>query len=329
MATVRQYDGDNAIERWRHCDDTTATVRYDYRIVAPAPNSIERAFGVWKRTFHVLHGKIRMKPAKYYFYYCYCCFSYNNYYLCCCYWRNGACIDGCKQGFYGDVCNSTCSNGCFDRKCRQESGACAEGCIQGRVGVECTDREAGLGRDEIAGAAGGAFVIIVWAAVVIVLVFFVYRRRLKNYDVFNRNTPFSARRKRGSSRRHLRRRSSNSTAGNDVPEIDMEDDVFDNDEGFRHRPCCLHGGRVVTFEEDAPMRCTCKHRASRDFFVCRGYDIHENGQFQHILKESILHEEPINLDMDQIADSIEIKTLSAIRDPEPNVGDNYGDSSEV
>ncbi|KAH3771969.1 hypothetical protein DPMN_173300 [Dreissena polymorpha] len=35
MATVRQYDGDNAIERWRHCDDTTATVRYDYRIVAP------------------------------------------------------------------------------------------------------------------------------------------------------------------------------------------------------------------------------------------------------------------------------------------------------
>ncbi|KAH3770884.1 hypothetical protein DPMN_172181 [Dreissena polymorpha] len=37
MATVRQYDGDNAIERWRHCDDTTATVRYDYRIVAPFP----------------------------------------------------------------------------------------------------------------------------------------------------------------------------------------------------------------------------------------------------------------------------------------------------
>ncbi|XP_052230655.1 putative nuclease HARBI1 [Dreissena polymorpha] len=27
-------------------------------------NSIERAFGVWKRTFHVLHGEIRMKPAK-------------------------------------------------------------------------------------------------------------------------------------------------------------------------------------------------------------------------------------------------------------------------
>ncbi|KAH3857746.1 hypothetical protein DPMN_100360, partial [Dreissena polymorpha] len=38
MATVRQYDGDNAIERWRHCDDTTATVRYDYRIVAPWEN---------------------------------------------------------------------------------------------------------------------------------------------------------------------------------------------------------------------------------------------------------------------------------------------------
>ncbi|KAH3736091.1 hypothetical protein DPMN_042651 [Dreissena polymorpha] len=35
MATERQYDGDNAIERCRYCDDTTATVRYDYRIVAP------------------------------------------------------------------------------------------------------------------------------------------------------------------------------------------------------------------------------------------------------------------------------------------------------
>ncbi|KAH3875690.1 hypothetical protein DPMN_038964 [Dreissena polymorpha] len=40
MATVRQYDGDNAIERWRHCDDTTATVRYDYRIVAPYSRGI-------------------------------------------------------------------------------------------------------------------------------------------------------------------------------------------------------------------------------------------------------------------------------------------------
>ncbi|KAH3702762.1 hypothetical protein DPMN_077788 [Dreissena polymorpha] len=29
MATVRQYDGDNAIERWRHCDDTTATYLKD------------------------------------------------------------------------------------------------------------------------------------------------------------------------------------------------------------------------------------------------------------------------------------------------------------
>ncbi|XP_052218400.1 putative nuclease HARBI1 [Dreissena polymorpha] len=27
-------------------------------------NCIERAFGVWKRTFHVLHGEIRMKPTK-------------------------------------------------------------------------------------------------------------------------------------------------------------------------------------------------------------------------------------------------------------------------
>ncbi|KAH3696498.1 hypothetical protein DPMN_083963 [Dreissena polymorpha] len=34
MTTVRQDDGDNAIVRWRECDDTMATERYDYRIVA-------------------------------------------------------------------------------------------------------------------------------------------------------------------------------------------------------------------------------------------------------------------------------------------------------
>ncbi|XP_052268867.1 putative nuclease HARBI1 [Dreissena polymorpha] len=27
-------------------------------------NIIERCFGVWKRTFHILHVEIRMKPAK-------------------------------------------------------------------------------------------------------------------------------------------------------------------------------------------------------------------------------------------------------------------------
>lgn len=79
---------------------------------------------------------------------------------------------------------------------------------------------------------------------------------------------------------------------------------------------------MVTFENDAPMRCTCKHRASRDFFVCKGYDIHENGQFHKILKESILYEEPIHLEIDEIADSIEIKSLPANRNPEPNVNDN-------
>ncbi|KAH3871598.1 hypothetical protein DPMN_034805 [Dreissena polymorpha] len=34
MTTVRQYDGDNAIVRWRQCDETMAKVRFDYRIVA-------------------------------------------------------------------------------------------------------------------------------------------------------------------------------------------------------------------------------------------------------------------------------------------------------
>ena len=32
--TTQQYEGDTAIARWRQCDDTMATVRYDYhRIV--------------------------------------------------------------------------------------------------------------------------------------------------------------------------------------------------------------------------------------------------------------------------------------------------------
>ena len=34
MTTVRQYDGENARTRWRECDDTMVTVRYYYRIVA-------------------------------------------------------------------------------------------------------------------------------------------------------------------------------------------------------------------------------------------------------------------------------------------------------
>ncbi|KAH3871653.1 hypothetical protein DPMN_034862 [Dreissena polymorpha] len=42
----------------------TATERSSWRsYTLVAPNSIERAFGVWKRTFHVLHGEIGMKPA--------------------------------------------------------------------------------------------------------------------------------------------------------------------------------------------------------------------------------------------------------------------------
>ncbi|KAH3875057.1 hypothetical protein DPMN_038317 [Dreissena polymorpha] len=45
MATVRQYDGDNAIERWRHCYDTTAKVRYDYRIVALVLSMVGRIDG--------------------------------------------------------------------------------------------------------------------------------------------------------------------------------------------------------------------------------------------------------------------------------------------
>ncbi|KAH3727703.1 hypothetical protein DPMN_053646 [Dreissena polymorpha] len=40
-----------------------ASLRLKNCVFKQAPNSIERAFGVWKRTFHVLHGEIRMKPA--------------------------------------------------------------------------------------------------------------------------------------------------------------------------------------------------------------------------------------------------------------------------
>ncbi|KAH3736235.1 hypothetical protein DPMN_042798 [Dreissena polymorpha] len=34
MTRMRQYDDDTATIRWRECDYTMATVRYDYRIVA-------------------------------------------------------------------------------------------------------------------------------------------------------------------------------------------------------------------------------------------------------------------------------------------------------
>ncbi|KAH3708705.1 hypothetical protein DPMN_068163 [Dreissena polymorpha] len=55
MATVRQYDGDNAIERWRHFDDTTATVRYDHRIVAPI---LESSFQVDDVVFDRLDNEL-------------------------------------------------------------------------------------------------------------------------------------------------------------------------------------------------------------------------------------------------------------------------------
>ncbi|KAH3889077.1 hypothetical protein DPMN_013125 [Dreissena polymorpha] len=58
MATVRQYDGDNAIERWPHCDDTTATVRYDYRIVAPSARGLQQ-IEKGKKT----ENRVRLKSA--------------------------------------------------------------------------------------------------------------------------------------------------------------------------------------------------------------------------------------------------------------------------
>ncbi|KAH3697409.1 hypothetical protein DPMN_084910 [Dreissena polymorpha] len=40
-----------------------AEVRYNQAHTS-TKNVIERCFGVWKRTFHILHVEIRMKPAK-------------------------------------------------------------------------------------------------------------------------------------------------------------------------------------------------------------------------------------------------------------------------
>ncbi|XP_053391051.1 multiple epidermal growth factor-like domains protein 10 isoform X2 [Mercenaria mercenaria] len=41
---------------------------------------------------------------------------------------DGACIYGCKIGFFGRTCNETCSCYCIDNVCKQDSGVCVKGC---------------------------------------------------------------------------------------------------------------------------------------------------------------------------------------------------------
>ncbi|KAH3850017.1 hypothetical protein DPMN_092422, partial [Dreissena polymorpha] len=65
MATVRQYDGDNAIERWRHCDDTTATVRYDYRIVAPRSSPPPQRYKYGPAPSPIIRPRSSLPPQRY------------------------------------------------------------------------------------------------------------------------------------------------------------------------------------------------------------------------------------------------------------------------
>ncbi|XP_060603063.1 uncharacterized protein LOC132756088 [Ruditapes philippinarum] len=191
----------------------------------------------------------------------------------------GNCLFGCKKGYYGDMCNTTCPVECTDLLCEKPNGTCINGCIDGYSGDICgapSTVKTGLDNDEIAGAVGGAFVVILWAAVVIILIFVIWRRRLKDYEVFNRNTNFSNDSNRSSSRRRLRRQSSSSSVSGTANHVLAEEQLNEGQSLVplhynRHRP--LHGKRSVTFDTDSPEHCTCTYGgSSRDFYVCQGAD---------------------------------------------------------
>ncbi|KAH3779810.1 hypothetical protein DPMN_157616 [Dreissena polymorpha] len=66
MATVRQYDGDNAIERWRHCDDTTATSPGPSRFAnagRPARSGMICRFFLTRSHYFPQPGRVPVNPG--------------------------------------------------------------------------------------------------------------------------------------------------------------------------------------------------------------------------------------------------------------------------
>ncbi|KAK3611498.1 hypothetical protein CHS0354_039114 [Potamilus streckersoni] len=104
----------------------------------------------------------------------------------------GKCVQGCKTGYFGDRCNFSCSSYCINSTCEQDNGKCSEGCKYGFKGDFCNDQTDAFGGDEIAGAIGGACVIAVWGIIVIVLICIVWRRRKRDFAIFNRNSALTS-----------------------------------------------------------------------------------------------------------------------------------------
>ncbi|XP_045169291.1 platelet endothelial aggregation receptor 1-like [Mercenaria mercenaria] len=210
--------------------------------------------------------------------------------------ETGNCLFGCQNGYYGDMCNNTCHIGCTDSLCEKPNGTCVKGCLDGYKGDFCggsSPDEGGLNNDEIAGALGGAFVVMLWATVVIVLIFVIWRRRLKNYEVFNRNDNFGNDSNRSSSRRRLRRHSSSSSVSGTANHILAEEQQLTEGQRLvpvhinKHRP--LIEKRSVTFDTDSPVHCTCTYGgSSRDFYVCRGAGMEQDEYEQDL--QNHLHE---------------------------------------
>ncbi|KAH9515236.1 hypothetical protein Btru_013972 [Bulinus truncatus] len=51
----------------------------------------------------------------------------------------GKCKQGCKSGFYGEMCHEVCQNCAGDRSCSMKEGYCSAGCKQGYRGPNCKE----------------------------------------------------------------------------------------------------------------------------------------------------------------------------------------------
>ncbi|XP_060600051.1 multiple epidermal growth factor-like domains protein 10 [Ruditapes philippinarum] len=50
----------------------------------------------------------------------------------------GFCLNGCKQTYWGDLCDKPCPDGCKDLKCDRNNGTCTDGCNDGLTGDGCS-----------------------------------------------------------------------------------------------------------------------------------------------------------------------------------------------
>jgi hypothetical protein len=46
---------------------------------------------------------------------------------------------GCKNGFFGERCDSICDSRCLNTTCNQITGNCQHGCVHGFKGPKCVE----------------------------------------------------------------------------------------------------------------------------------------------------------------------------------------------